>query len=144
MGGDASNNTTNIFGAEVAKSQLTNLGSIRGRAGVVVSDMLFYATAGWGWANAKYTFSDPILGTAQFKSDEGGIVFGAGAEFQLHSGILLRAEYLHYAFGRDTFAQEIFSGPSNASFRLGNVDTIRVGLSFKFDTDRYVAPAPLK
>ena len=40
---------------------------------------------------ANLRFSDPFLpATAHFKFDEGGIVFGAGAEFQLHPGI--RAE----------------------------------------------------
>jgi outer membrane immunogenic protein len=144
MNGDGSNHVTNIFGNEVAKARLTDIGSVRARAGVVASDMLFYATAGWAWANDKFTFSDPIFGSAHFNNEENGIVFGGGVEFQLRSSILLRAEYLHYAFDRDSFRQEIFSGPGNASLRQGDVDTIRLGLSFKFDTDRYAAPAPLK
>jgi opacity protein-like surface antigen len=89
-------------------------------------------------------FSDPVFGGARFKTDDSGIVFGAGAEFQVRPGILLRAEYLHYAFERDALRQEIFSGPGNASFRLGDVDTVRLGLSFRFDHDRYMAPVPLK
>jgi outer membrane immunogenic protein len=148
MDGDNSSHITiPFFGPEVAKSQLNDLGSVRGRAGVVVGDTLLYATAGWAWANAKYTFSDPFLpATVHFKTEDSGItlLFGAGTEFQLRPGILLRAEYLHYAFDRDAFRQEIFSGPGNASFRLGDVDTVRLGLSFKFDHDRYVTPVPLK
>lgn len=144
MNGDASNHFTNWFGGnEVAKAQLRDLGSVRGRAGVVASDMLFYATAGWAWAESRFSFSDPLFGGAHFKTDDNGIVFGAGVEFAIRSSILLRAEYLHYVFDRDTFRQEIFSGPGNASLRQGEVDTVRLGLSFKFDHDR-VAPVPLK
>jgi opacity protein-like surface antigen len=117
---------------------------VRGRAGIVVDNMLFYGTAGYGWGSANFRFDDPA-GTAKFNLDEGGLVYGAGAEFQIRRGILVRAEYLRYSFGRDEFVgPTIFSGPGSGSFRLGDVDMIRVGLSFKFDREREVAPVPLK
>jgi outer membrane immunogenic protein len=137
--GDASNH----IGEDVVKARLTDFGSVRGRAGVVASDALFYATAGWAWANGKFTFSDPVFGGRHFNIEENGIVFGGGVEFALRSSILLRAEYLHYVFDRDSFRQQIFMGPGNASLRQGDVDELRLALSFKFGGDR-VAPVPLK
>jgi outer membrane immunogenic protein len=140
MNGDASNRSAD---GDTVTSRVRDLGSVRGRAGVVVDNTLFYATAGYGWAQASYTFFDADLGTAKFNLNESGLVYGAGAEFQLRPGVLLRAEYLRYSFGKDAFAPDMFSGATSGSYRLSDVDTIRVGLSFKFDRDRYV-PAPLK
>lgn len=124
-------------------SQVRDLGSARGRAGIVVDNMLFYATAGYGWGRANYSFVDADAGTVRVRLSEQGLVYGAGAEFQLHPSILLRAEYLHYSFGKDVFvADAIPTGPSSIAYRLSDVDTIRVGLSFKLD--REVRAVPLK
>ena len=125
-------------------SRVRDLGSVRGRAGVVVDNMLFYATAGYGWGRASYTFVDSDEGTARRSLNEYGLVYGAGAEFQLHPGILLRAEYLRYSFGKDVYIADVFSGPSSVAYRLSDVDTVRVGLAFKFDRDRYMTAVPLK
>ena len=137
MNGDAS--TANAEPDSVT-SRVRDLGSIRGRTGVVVDNMLFYATAGYGWGKANYTFVDSDAGTATRSLNEHGLVYGAGAEFLLHPGILLRAEYLRYSFGRDIFVADPVS---SFSYRLSDVDTVRVGLTFKFDRDSYV-PVPMK
>jgi outer membrane immunogenic protein len=137
MHGDASHANAE---PDSVTSRVRDLGSVRGRAGVVVDNMLFYATAGYGWGRANYTFVDADEGTTRIRLNEHGLVYGAGAEFQIHPSILLRAEYLRYSFGRDVYLAD---PASSIAYRLGDVDTVRVGLTYKFDRDR--APVvPLK
>lgn len=139
LSGSASNTNSE---PDSVKSRLRDLGSIRGRAGIVVDHVLLYATAGFGWGRANYTFVDEDEGSLRAKLSEHGLVYGAGAEFQLRENVLLRAEWLRYSFGKDVFLGNAIAGDpsSSVSYRLSDVDTLRVGLSFKFGGERRAEP----
>jgi outer membrane immunogenic protein len=136
-------NLASIGDVDIAKSQLSDLPSLRGRAGIAVDNFLFYATAGVAWAHAKYTFGDvgpvPDEGAATFKLNTTGAVFGGGVEYPLWHGALVRAEYLRYEFNHSTLIPDVAAlpngspGPNGVNFRLSDVDTFKVGLSFKLD-----------
>jgi outer membrane immunogenic protein len=88
--------------------------SIRGRAGFVAGDWLFYGTAGWAWANSDIaanaacvgTGLNPCIGTpggagihAPFAAsfDRNGAVYGGGIEYHVPgTQWLIGAEYLRY------------------------------------------------
>ena len=135
-------NLATIGDADIAKSQLSDLPSLRGRVGVAVDNFLFYATAGVAWARANYTFGDvgptPDENAATFKLNTTGAVFGGGMEFPLWHGALVRAEYLRYEFNHSTLIPDVAalpggSGPNGVNFRLNDVDTFKIGLSLKLD-----------
>jgi outer membrane immunogenic protein len=116
---------TDAFGLE----QKTNeLASARARVGYVfVPSLLAYGTAGAGWGHTTLTDTNGSLtGVPGFSSSvsQFGWVAGAGLEYKLVDHVLLRAEYLHYDFGKTTF-------PGIDSVKE-TVDTVRGGLSWKF------------
>jgi outer membrane immunogenic protein len=117
--------TDNTFGLE----QKTNeLASARGRVGYVFfPSLLAYGTAGAGWGHTTITDTTGVAtGVPGFTSaaSQFGWVAGAGLEYKLVDHVLLRAEYLHYDFGKTTF--------SGIDTVKETVDTVRGGLSWKF------------
>jgi outer membrane immunogenic protein len=131
-------------GADTANfsMNLKNLASVRGRVGYAEDRVLFYATAGVAWArfNYSYNLNDADVGTSNqsLSFSPTGIVFGAGVEYAMWKNVILRAEYLHYAFGNDyalptnLLANDI--GPGlNDHVTFKSVDEIRVGASYLFN-----------
>jgi outer membrane immunogenic protein len=102
------------------------LASIRGRLGLAVNDnrTLLYATAGGAWADIDYN------GLASFSDTHSGWVVGGGIEHMLTPHMSVRAEYLYYALDDTTApAGSLGVGPTNLD---PNIQTLRVGLNFKF------------
>lgn len=117
--------TTDAFGL----AQKTNeLASARARLGYVLfPGLLAYGTAGAGWGHTTLTDTNgTLVGLTGASSavSQFGWVAGVGLEYKLVEHVLLRAEYLHYDFGKTTF-----SGFDNVS---ETVDVVRGGLSYKF------------
>jgi outer membrane immunogenic protein len=117
--------TTDPFGLEQKTDELA---SARARAGYLFfPSLLAYGTAGAGWGHTTLTDTNGSLtGVPGFSSavSQFGWVAGAGLEYKLVDHVLLRAEYLHYDFGKTTF-------PGIDSVKE-TVDTVRGGLSWKF------------
>ena len=131
-------------------SKVDSLASIRGRFGIAEDRVFLYATMGWGWAKFKYSYALLDTDTAadggviqrfaagSFSSNADGIVLGAGVNYALTDWLILRAEYLHYAFGKDFLLAPSFpfsdTGPGlNDHVTLKDVDVIRVGADWKFN-----------
>ena len=114
-------------GADIKKTVLgieekTNeLASVRARLGYVFfPNLLAYGTAGTGWGHTSLTDA----AGASIAVNQFGWVAGAGLEYKLVDHVLLRAEYLHYDFGKTTF--DAFDNVKET------VDVVRGGLSYKF------------
>jgi len=129
-------------------SEVNWLTSVRGRLGVVSSGALFYATAGFAAGDVKnraHLASVPP-GTnwdANVNDTRTGFVVGGGAEYKLSRNLLLRAEYLYYNLSGTT--STVDGVPANfPGFQIRydwdqtEIHVARVGLSYRFDTDRYV------
>jgi outer membrane immunogenic protein len=146
-------------------AKIDALASARARLGVLlVPDFLLYGTGGvaWGHTNADMSFRDTFRlsdgkttitllddnEATQAGANHFGWVAGAGGEWAVFgggSGWRLRAEYLHYDFGRTT---QGFSGKGSLSgaivgqpiiFGINGdfnakltADVVRGGLSYKF------------
>jgi outer membrane immunogenic protein len=118
--------------------KLRSLASVRGRAGAVFGNLMIYGTAGWGWADTKFSFHDDDNSPANlsFSRNVSGVVGGVGVEWYLTSfgpgSLLLRSEWLHYAFGGHE-ATRNFGSESFVTYKSpDSVDVVRTGLTWKF------------
>ncbi|MEA2981201.1 MAG: outer rane immunogenic protein [Alphaproteobacteria bacterium] len=133
------------------------LWSVRARLGILTSDVYhLYATMGIGGERGSYSYTDTHTAiepdndvttartSGRMRINSTGFVVGAGAEWKILPYLILRAEYLHYAIASNT-ALPLNDG-SNAGYvtgpglgdhvRLGDVDVVRVGASWFYNTDR--------
>lgn len=95
------------------------LATARARLGyIVLPNLLAYGTAGPGWGHSEVTntFFSPFSSGA----NEFGWTAGAGLEYKLFEHVLVRGEYLHYDFAKDSNGVKT------------TIDTIRGGVSYKF------------
>lgn len=130
----------------VARSSLNWFGTVRARAGIVVNRTLVYATGGltYGELESSYTFNNPLNKFGGDATQETGYVLGGGLETQIAPNWSLKAEYQHINLDADVrFDAALFPGQG---FDIDNLktqlDTVRVGVNYKFGADRN--PAPLK
>jgi outer membrane immunogenic protein len=104
------------------------LATARARLGyVVLPSLLAYGTAGAGWGHSELTWSASGAGTTishSFDTNNFGWVAGAGLEYKVWEHVLVRAEYLHYDFGKVTYTDGITASST--------IDVVRGGLSYKF------------
>lgn len=141
------------------EQKLTNFGTARARAGVVVNDSLWYVTGGAAWATVKdsYTYNSSatslaapvssqfLPGAAAFSHTKGGWTIGAGVETRLFAGWTAKVEYLYVDLGTvtDTFGVAVNpafvaagfapagSALSVASSSRVTDHIVRVGLNYK-------------
>lgn len=114
-----------VFGNVNVDSNIGLFGSIRGRAGYAVDRTLFYATAGFAWANI-----DRNAGPLLFSEDETavGYVVGGGVEYAFDNNWIGRAEYLYSNYGETSIINQI----GNRAELENDLSLLRVGLSRKF------------
>jgi len=124
------------------------LSSVRGRLGFVGwANTMFYATGGVAWADMRHgglennsppTFVTNFLSDATFSKIQTGWVAGGGVEYPVTEHVLLRAEYLYYAFDGTTASANLLPNPGafpvafNYGWSRENIQVSRVGLSYKF------------
>jgi opacity protein-like surface antigen len=136
------------LGATVTRDvKIDELASARGRLGYLIfPNWLLYGTAGIGWGHTRITNTSsltvaldellPTLFTARQTNffNEFGWVAGAGLEWKFADHWLLRGEWLHYDFARDSHNQTLLG--TTILFDGGNprttVDVARAALSYKF------------
>lgn len=97
------------------------LASARARLGYsLLPNLLAYGTAGPGLGHSTVAVTQGGISDASSAVDFGWVA-GGGLEYKLWEHVLVRAEYLHYDFLRDSST----NSPST-------VDVVRGGLSYKF------------
>lgn len=103
-------------GGSIELASIDGLGSVRGRVGYAINNLLLFATAGVAWKN-----TDTIV---PVDLDDTGYVLGAGAELKVGQKYSIKAEALHYSFDNESI------------FGAGVVDVdtdvtvVRTGLTF--------------
>ncbi len=136
-------------------SDLKYLGTARGRLGLAFDNTLIYGTGGLAYGDVRnqVTFFGPNAPTEPFfqGSNEGmrsGYTFGGGVEFAMpvnrffnmlnffnSTAVTLKAEYLHYDLGNDTFTVPgVNSGAALGSYttRVRTYgDVVRAGINYK-------------
>jgi outer membrane immunogenic protein len=124
--------------------KIDQLASVRARLGWELwPSLLAYGTGGIGLGHFQNSYNQmPVPyfgGTIGINSNSGantfGWVAGAGVEYKILENLLLRAEYLHYGFGK---VNQTYTGLDSwpVAFDIDmarpTVDVVRGGLSYKF------------
>ena len=98
------------------------LSSARVKGGYVFGDLLAYGTIGYAYSTASYRdFTGSSDKTIK------GAAFGGGLEYALTRNFSIRAEYMRYNFGTQTYVTPLTSLPITA-----NTNLLRAGASVHF------------
>lgn len=120
--GDVSGSSVNGFGTTSAS--LNYMGSVRGRAGILMTpSLLAYVTGGFAWADYDLTAFNGITASETFA----GYQIGAGAELKLDPRWGLRVEYVYTDLDSANVSHGGLTNTYDPDFH-----TIRAGLSFRF------------
>lgn len=117
---------TGDFGADtsVLNSSLNVIGSLRGRAGFLLTPaLLVYGTAGVAWADMDFK----VVGDSTQSETFFGYQYGAGAEMAVSDNVSLRLEYIY----TDLDAEQLVHAGSTNVYEP-DFNTVRAGISFKF------------
>ncbi len=112
------------FGVVTASSKTDAMGTVRGRIGYAVNNVLFYGTGGYAWIDNKLSAA-PGLTISDSKFHSGWTV-GAGIEAFFAPQWSVKGEYLYRSLGGETY----FSGlvPTGTV----NFHTVQVGVNYHF------------
>jgi len=128
--------TTSIGGGpDSYRSELSTLGTIRGRVGWAFDRLLLYGTGGGAFARLKTEYVDPpsVTGfTISPRSNVTGWTAGGGFEYAFTDHWIAKAEYLHVWF--PDRSETLILGPG-ASYTFNfrdSFDIVRVGVNYKF------------
>jgi len=125
-------------------SRLRGFGTLRGRTGIIVDDVLLYVTGGFAYGNFKrsYTQSDlntPGSETFSDSKNKWGWTAGFGAEWAINNNWSLKSEVLYAQFEKDDSAficsATITCGPPGEPKRFTNEDSVwvtRIGLNYRW------------
>lgn len=97
-------------------------GTLRGRAGVAMSNILIYATGGFAYGSVRVT--NTFTGADESKLHPGWVL-GAGMEVALTTNWSARAEYLYVDLSDRSYAQ---TGTSNGV----ESNVFRLGVNYRF------------
>ncbi|MFY9693901.1 MAG: outer membrane beta-barrel protein [Xanthobacteraceae bacterium] len=141
-----------VTGCASDKNKFSDFGTVRGRLGYAVNNVLLYGTGGWAWGNTKTTSAltcagpgCPAVGLAftggatSASATPSGWVAGAGVEWAVAGNWILRFEYLHLQFNgvgesyasTGTLIGVPFTLTSSSTSNIG-VNVARVGASYLF------------
>jgi opacity protein-like surface antigen len=133
----------------ICSTQTTALGSLTGRLGYAVGEVLVYGRGGLAYAHDDYGFEtgvppfDDVSGDAS--EDRFGWTLGAGLEIALDRHWSVRGEYDYYGFGSDDVEM---TDPATGAVADATIDRsqqiVTVGLNYRFggDASQSAVPAP--
>ncbi len=98
------------------------LSSVKAKGGWIFGDILPYGAVGLARSATAYQDASGLA-----KRNLNGVVYGVGAELSITRNISIRAEYLRYAFGRQTYQTPGAAVPLGVSTNI-----VRVGAGLRF------------
>ena len=139
---DGSNYHANYLLGDLGDASRTNIqGSIRGRLGVAVDRVLFYATGGVAFGDLKNTYINTFNGsTDSLNRNRIGYTVGGGVEYAVTNNVSVRAEYRYTDYG--TFSDNL-ANTSAGGLDVRHHETnnrVQAGFSYKFDS---LVPPPV-
>jgi outer membrane immunogenic protein len=126
--------TTSPGGIDTYQSQLSTLGTVRGRVGWAFDRLLVYGTGGVAFASLKDKYFDPpsVIGfTNSPSSGVTGWTAGGGIEYAFADHWTVRGEYLHVGFSDRSAGVVAILSAYTFTFK-DSVDIARVGINYKF------------
>jgi outer membrane immunogenic protein len=119
---------TESIGPIAAKVQINAFGSVTGRAGVAIDNVLLYGKGGYAWANNEFsaTALGVTLADSQFHS---GWTVGGGGEWAFSGPWSAKAEYMFARYSQQNYFAAL--APPGQSFGM-DVHTVKVGVNYRF------------
>ena len=120
----------------IFRTDFHRYGSVRGRLGYDFGNWLLFATGGWAFGDIRQryqAYTDASLGTLIDSIEEhakSGWIAGGGIDYAASDNWVIRAEYLHYDFGRYLVAD---FGGGDLQYAQPGFDVGRVALIYRFD-----------
>lgn len=112
------------------------VGTLRGRAGYAMDNLLLYGTAGVALTDTKFTADDDVFNpgdSGSVKFNDLGIVVGGGAEYALNEDWSIKAEALYFIFNDKKDTGELTSDSELGDYaELDDAWMVRVGVNFHF------------
>jgi outer membrane immunogenic protein len=120
------------------------LGTVRGRAGLAVDNVLTYVTAGLAYGRTQHTIVDPFFNVDpnfDLSATKVGFAAGVGAEYGIDPRWSVKAEVLYVDLGKNSptisgIGQSTPPGnPTTVTGRFDFLDTmwiVRGGINYKF------------
>ena len=107
------------------ESDMSFMGTLRGRLGLAFNRFMVYGTGGWAFGDLEV--KDNLLGLSdeQFLS---GWTGGGGLEYVWNPSITLRGEYLHIDYGSETYS----SLPAGSQDLDAEMDVFSLGLVTRY------------
>jgi outer membrane immunogenic protein len=109
-----------------ASSKTDAMGTVRGRIGYAVNNVLFYGTGGYAWIDNKISLSALGLTASDSKWHSGWTV-GAGVEAFIAPQWSIKGEYLYRSLGGESY----FSGALPTGTL--NFHTVQFGVNYHFN-----------
>ena len=124
------------------RSEINSFGTLRTRTGVVVDNLLLYATGGLAWAHVKssWTAVNTLVATETFGTSDTrwGWVAGVGTEWAIAPNISIKSEALYLKFddNESTFNSVVaLANGNNPVKRFDEQEAIwvaRIGVNYRF------------
>lgn len=122
--------TAPVLGTPVTTSSKTDaLGTVRGRIGWAVNNVLFYGTGGYAWIDNKISVSALGVTLSDSKWHSGWTV-GAGVEAFFAPQWSVKGEYLYRSLGSQTYFGGIGAPVATGTI---NFHTVQVGVNYHFN-----------
>jgi len=109
------------------ESRIRDMGTVRGRIGYAIDQVLIYGTGGYAWADNRLTLSAANVSVSDSKIHSGWIV-GAGVEVMFAPKWSVKAEYLYRSFESQTY----FAGILLLASGTLNLNSVQVGVNYHF------------
>jgi outer membrane immunogenic protein len=133
----SSANAATGFAAASAGTRLDWFGTVRGRAGVLVTpNALLYATGGWAYGHTTTSANATLFGVASASTSIGanqnsGWTVGGGLEYALNSWASFKTEYLYVDLGTATLVNTTVAGVPLTLSEKATFHTVKAGLNIK-------------
>lgn len=133
-GSDASSGLQTLQSGDRAGARLNWLGSVRGRLGYAVDQLLIYGTGGLAYGEFDNRVVNGVTGVGQtFTGTRLGWTAGAGLEYAFQPNWTARIEYRYTEFDRAGFNPTVGTSVVGSSFRDDpSFHAVRAGISYKF------------
>ena len=125
----------NVEGANAeAGTKVDWFGTVRGRLGYAMDNLLFYGTGGFAYGDVKSSVSGNLLGNfdESISDTEYGWTVGAGLEYGITKNITFKTEYLYVDLGNQTLLDASDDGASIHIESETKFHTLKAGLNYKF------------
>ena len=131
-------NASTGFGAASAGTKLDWFGTVRARAGVLVTPhALLYATGGWAYGHTTTSANATLTGVAAASTSIGvtqsnGWTAGAGLEYAFNPWLSFKTEYLFLDLGTDSLVNGTVAGVPFSVSEKTTVHAVKAGINVKF------------